>query len=129
MENSINKQDTLKAFESMLKNARKSILDAPLCIALIDGIVPASDIPCVDRFIRQCYNEPDKDYCIMLALNHLLDGFGIETFTVDDSTVEYINMGDSYVDTILLLDGVLYFESMGDFIESRENAIDAMGDN
>lgn len=72
----------------------------------------------VQKWVRQCYNEPSLEERQMCALNEVLDGYGVEGLRagederyrgndmwVDDHfwqgvRLEYVNMGDTYTPTI-----------------------------
>lgn len=72
----------------------------------------------VQRWVRQCYNEPSLVERQMCALNEVLDGHGVEALRVgngeemqgdpyipnrhfwQDVRFEYVNMGDTYTPTI-----------------------------
>ncbi len=75
-----------------------------------------------DLVARSCHR-PRYDYMLIVAINEVLEGHGIECIYPRDSkhpSYDYINMGDSYTPTILLRnDGKLIFSSWGDIVEAH----------
>ena len=61
-----------------------------------------------------------RDFVSLLAASHILGG-EIERVTVGIGRVviRYVNVGDSYRDTVLIVNGKLRIGSIGDLLESR----------
>ena len=59
-----------------------------------------------------------RDFISLLAASHILGG-EIERVTVGSDTVRYVNVGDSYRDTVLIVNGKLRIGSIGVLLESR----------
>lgn len=82
--------------------------------------------PKTDRWIRQCYHRPDDVSLQLLALNELIEGFGVEAIgTSPDFTspppFEYINTGDTYNATIIRDNrkGRFFISTWGDVVETH----------
>lgn len=84
------------------------------------------------KWIKQCHNRPSDLELKLNAINELLEGFGVENITIENSWINsfwqdtialYINMGDTYSTTILYDTEEQSFEitSYDDFLEMREN--------
>lgn len=89
---------------------------------LIEGTIDPDTFESVQNWCKQCYNEPPKHEKIMAALNEVLGGFGIETTDNpknSDDYIEYINVGDTYIPTILYYNGKFIFSTWGDFVERK----------
>lgn len=52
--------------------------------------------------------------------NKWLGGFGIEGFTCGDTECSYVNMGDTYSETICAIGGKLFVSTWGDVYEKAE---------
>lgn len=62
---------------------------------------------------------------IMVPLNNLLDGFGIERLERKDGTcLQYVNLGDTYSSTVFkdVRNGKYIISSIGDIVEKTPNA-------
>jgi hypothetical protein len=63
------------------------------------------DFPATRAWLRACYNTPHIAELRLAALDELLEGFGVETIdpaeTKNGFRIDYINMGDPYVPTII----------------------------
>jgi hypothetical protein len=88
-----------------------------------------------EQWIKQCFNRPSDQELEMNALNELLDGHGVEAIKLenayvnrywDDCIATYVNMGDTYITTILYdtMNELYRLTSWGDFYESAENIKD-----
>lgn len=72
------------------------------------------------RMIGSCYSEPDRLYKILYAIDELLEGHGVECVRKDgEVALEYINMGDTYIPTIVFNHKTWTFRccSLGDIVE------------
>lgn len=68
--------------------------------------------------IRECCNPPTTSDIRMHCLDALLGTFGVEAFQTRDGTwVEYLNTGDTYSPTIVLMSGNYRIASWGDIAE------------
>jgi len=66
-------------------------------------------------WIRKCYNMPSPEEIRMECLNELLDYAGVEH--VEKAHMDYLNAGDPYVPTIVLLDsGSFGIRCVGDYM-------------
>ena len=83
------------------------------------------------KWIKQCFNRPSDQELEMNALNELIEGFGVEPIRLenayvnrywDDCIATYINMGDTYITTIVYdtMNQSYELMSWGDFYESAE---------
>ena len=53
--------------------------------------------------------------------NMLLDGFGVEWISCAGRELMYINLGDTYMETVCAEDGECWRGSWGDWYEEAEN--------
>jgi len=98
----------------------------------MDGSLDVEESPAVVSWIRQCYHRPDLDSLKMFAINHALEGYGVEPIWkpahltsngLDQLAAMYVNLGDTYVPTVLLSYmgdapyGVFRLISWRDFVE------------
>ena len=90
---------------------------------LIDGTVNPTEYDSVISLCTRVYQHPTHSYMLIVAINEVLEGHGIECIYPRDSkhpSYDYINMGDSYTPTILLRnDGKLIVSSWGDIVEAH----------
>lgn len=64
----------------------------------------------VKTWLSQCFNKPNSDEMKMCAINEVLEGYGIESVRTSkwkngywcDILCTYVNMGDSYIPTVIL---------------------------
>ena len=81
----------------------------------------------VKKLVNQCYNPPSLFNCRLVALNELLGGCGIEYVPnydegfPDIGGIDYVNMGDSYIMTIIYDHEREEFiiSSYGDYLEEN----------
>ena len=113
-------------------------------LALIKKVIEFDDDELIDDFLgefksvkhlrKQCYNPPDTLTERLEALNELIEGFGIEAIRIenyyhdrywDNCIGLYVNMGDTYILTIIynVIDNQFEFTSWGDFYEFKEQEI------
>ena len=89
--------------------------DAQTIRCLVAGVSSPKTFNNVDRWIRQCYNDPSEDEQIMCAIDQVLGTCGVEH---DDTLdIDYCNTGDSYANTVILRDGDYFAGSWGDLAE------------
>lgn len=111
---------------------------AATIVGLIEGRLNPDQFGSVREWAKQCYNRPSRTERIMMALNEVLGGSGVEAITVDpegDIVGEYVNLGDSYTPTVVHFEvelagfvapGVLpwAFVSWGDVVEFIDQLIE-----
>lgn len=84
-----------------------------------------------EKWIKQCFNKPNDLELKLSALNELLDGHGIEPINREsewvnsywqDCIANYINMGDTYITTIVYdtINESFLLTSWGDFYENAD---------
>jgi hypothetical protein len=108
----------------------------PETIEIVNGILSGSIDPKnysnVKNWLRQCYNEPSADELKICAINQILEGYGIESVRTSkwkngywcDILCSYVNMGDSYIPTIIHHRKHGYMvSSIGDVIEKNKHVI------
>lgn len=82
--------------------------------------------PANQEMVRLSHGKHDESYLILRALNHLgeRDGcHGVEFMSTDnDQFAEYINVGDTYVDTVIYWQGQFRIQCLGDFVEMVERS-------
>lgn len=81
--------------------------------------------PKTGAWVRSCYNPPGGIETRMALLNEELDAYGVEAIFQEGEKwpdLEYVNMGDAYVTTILYDRTRLKYllMSWGDWIEEQE---------
>jgi hypothetical protein len=91
---------------------------------LVKGQIDPAGYPSVHYWMKQCYHTPSHSAQVLEALNGLLGGFGVEVIRgeeVNDILADYINMGDTYISTILLdhQESRYLLTSCGDFVETN----------
>lgn len=72
--------------------------------AVLTGKKDVLSYPSVQARRAECYNEPDKEYLVLHAVNEIIGGFGVGYIPAHNSFnegVEYVNRGDAYIPTIL----------------------------
>lgn len=95
---------------------------------LLTGLSAPESYECVQALIRQSYHRPKPHDRLMLALNHVLEGHGVECIPASGDTsdwtpdMEYINLGDTYDLTLIYdhLTGSWKLQSWGDWVEIAE---------
>jgi hypothetical protein len=87
---------------------------------LIEGRKHPMDYESVLNWVRRCYHEPRHEEQVLEAINEVLEGFGVESFSTDSAVVSYVNMGDTYDATILLHGQDFVVSSWGDYFEALE---------
>jgi hypothetical protein len=73
-------------------------------LKLINGDYDPEQYATVANWIRQCYNRPNDTELVMKAIDEVIEGYGTEAIFGDDPRwpdLEYVNMGDPYVTTIM----------------------------
>ena len=98
-----------------------------LILAIDHGRIKPEDCHSVQRWIDQCYHRPSDDALKMAAFNEILEGHGVEALRGEwrngywcDIVLVYVNMGDSYVNTIIHhRDKGFFVSSIGDYIEKH----------
>ncbi len=91
---------------------------------LIKGRVKPDQYKSVQCWIEQCYNPPSYQEQVELAINEVLEGYGVEAIFKGGRYPEvvYINLGDTYT-TTLVYDYSRerwYLTSWGDYVERRK---------
>jgi hypothetical protein len=91
---------------------------------IVKGHLNPMEIPKLEFLFRDFYRHPGQIFTKLIALNHLLDGFGVEAIREEKSgmgkvVAEYVNMGDTYNATILynVKSQNFYVTTWGDFVE------------
>jgi hypothetical protein len=77
-------------------------------------------LPKTTKWIKDCYNEPSRLEKILESINEILDGHGVECVRKDGKVaLEYINIGDTYIPTIVFDHDAWRFRccSWGDIVE------------
>ncbi len=74
----------------------------------------------VQKFEKGCYFPPSVYELRLVAMNIVLRGHGIVGIkSKRNQYADYINMGDTYVPTIIWYNGMCHFTTVGDFMEKR----------
>ena len=73
------------------------------------------------RFFGACYHRPSLQSVKLEAINELMDGCGVEYIAAGRNrrspSIEYINVGDTYLDTIMWTRGRYVVGCWGDIVE------------
>jgi hypothetical protein len=88
---------------------------------LISGSIDVEQYEPVQRWVEMCFHMPSRQEMIDEALNHVLDGYGIEAIWGESVTpvAVYVNMGETYTTTLLYdcIKQVWVLTSWGDWVE------------
>lgn len=87
--------------------------------ALIQGTINPDIFDSVYNWSRQCYNEPPYQAKVMVALNEVTGGYGVEGCSCCNHHFDYVNMGETYAATIIYDHGEYIFSSWGDYVEEQ----------
>ena len=100
--------------------------DAITCVHIINGIRDPLDFARVDSYARRCYGEPDASTLKLMALDEIIEGFGLESVRDPDDEFHYqfsyVNTGDTYTATFIYDEdtGEFHVTNVGDYIEKLE---------
>jgi hypothetical protein len=82
------------------------------------------------KHLDTCYHAPKTSELVMMGLDELIDGFGVDLLTEEGEPsplpseipklAEYINTGDTYNPTIIYYKGKFSLGTMGDWVEAME---------
>ncbi len=97
---------------------------------LLEGTLDPEKYPSVTTYLRQCYHRPSAVSLVLLAVNEVLEGHGVEALYSHDhwdayhGNVEasFVNMGESSLPTVIRdhrWDDWLV-SSLEDFVEQHE---------
>jgi len=90
--------------------------------AIIKGETDPESFPAVADWVRQCYHRPSDHELQLAALNELLETHGVEAVFGGPNHVypylEYLNVGDPYMPTIILHRGVWSVGCYADYLEN-----------
>lgn len=76
---------------------------------ILNGTLDPETFQSVTTWLSQCFNKPNSDEMKMCAINEVLEGYGIEAVRTSkwkngywcDILCTYVNMGDSYIPTVI----------------------------
>lgn len=103
--------------EEQAKKARAIVRGEYTVAQLLD------EFPEMEKWYRQCGNAPRVHEVRLSALNETIGGFGVEGLPLcegvmrHDEYADYINMGDTYTNTIIRHAGRYYIGTWGDLAE------------
>lgn len=89
--------------------------------AVLKGRKNPLDYPTVDRWLRACYHAPSEDALKLAACDVILNGSGVEGLELPDGRdLDYVNLGDPYVATLLYYPDTKRFSvcAWGDVVEA-----------
>lgn len=98
---------------------------------LLAGELPPEEFASVRKWLGSVYADPTEEEMVMEAINEILEGYGVEAIRgrhVDsyhyDVQATYVNMGDSYVPTIVFDNETAEYSltSFGDWVEAHEKS-------
>ena len=95
---------------------------------IINGKIMLINYKSVNNWLNQCYNKPSDKELKLCALNEVLSGYGTESINHESVYINsyygnivasYVNMGDTYINTVLLNHetGKFIIMSYGDYYE------------
>lgn len=93
---------------------------------LLTGVRKTHTYSSVIKWEIRCANPLGYNERLMCALDEILEGYGVEPIWSEDDelipTAEYVNMGDTYVTTLLLnrVTGSIQITSWGDWVEKNK---------
>lgn len=113
----------MNAFERRVREEWPEAADKVL--AIVRGHASPCEVEETERWVLSCHNEPSHIEQRMHAIDVLIGGFGCEAIFGDDPywpDMEYVNMGDTYVPTIVYdhVEGRFMVTSWGAWIEDAE---------
>lgn len=110
-------------------------------VGLLAGEIGPDDIEATKAWVQQCFHRPSDGELMMHALNDVLDCHGVEHIHLDvaeypeeddpagepvmntvevNTSFDYLNTGDTYIQTIIACEGDYYVTSWGDMVEALE---------
>jgi hypothetical protein len=77
--------------------------------SILNGTLDPETFQSVQSWVSQCFNRPSAEEMQLHAINQILEGYGIESLRTTkwkngywcDILCTYVNMGDSYVSTLI----------------------------
>jgi hypothetical protein len=128
-----------KGFHEVTEHAIKNLNDLQATLEqietvnyILNGTLDPEEFTSVQVWVSQCFNKPNSDELKMCAINQVLEGYGIEAVRTTkwkngfwcDVLCTYINMGDSYIPTIIHHRKLGYMvASIGYVIEKNKHII------
>lgn len=96
-----------------------------LILDLIQGKTDPETYATVAAWVRDCFNKPQPIALKMLAINEILEGYGVEAIFGEGEKwpdMVYVSMGDTYDTTVVYdyVDAEYYVTTGGDWIEHAE---------
>lgn len=77
--------------------------------------------PAASRMFSACYHRPTLQLVKLEAINELMDGHGIEYIPAGSNkrspSIEYVNVGETYLETIMWTRGRYVVGCWGDIVE------------
>jgi len=121
-------------FEQLAEAFQIQLTEVSTIYKILNRQIDLGKFKSVDQLRRQCFNPPDVINEQLEAINEVIDGFGIESSTIEgyfkshywqDAVCLYVNQGESYALTVLydIVNEKWELTSWGDFIESIENQL------
>ena len=99
---------------------------------ILNGTIAPQTFSMVREWLDACYSDPISDELKMHAINQVLEGYGVESVRTSkwengfwcDILCTYVNMGDSYIPTVIhhRKHGFMV-SSIGDIIEKNKHVI------
>ena len=92
-------------------------------LATIYGDTPSKSYASVQTWLGQCYNMPPAADITMEALNEVLGGYGVEAIFREGELfpdLTYVNRGETYLPTLIYMNGEVILASWGDVVEQAE---------
>jgi hypothetical protein len=77
--------------------------------------------PNTEKWLHSCHNMPSLHYVKMEIFNELLKGYGVEYIpkghNAKSPSIEYVNFSDTYIDTLLYINGRYIIGNWGYYVE------------
>lgn len=118
-----NPRFTERMFEAFPEDRYPGMAEMVLCI--IRNEIDLEVYPPTADLIRQCWNRPKGIELKLCAINHVIDGHGVEAIFDSGAKwpdMEYVNLGDTYTATVVFdwVEHKWMVTSWGHWIEHAE---------
>jgi hypothetical protein len=114
-----------KTAEQIANCLNITLEQANLVRGIFDNKIDPMSIKDCYSWVNSCYNEPSNREKKLCALNSIIGGYGVEAIqeagNYHESPCVYINMGDTYTNTICFYEGQYHYTSWGDAVEYLES--------
>ena len=89
--------------------------------AVLTGAVDAATEPQTAALLARCHYAPSRNELKLHAADAMLGGYGVEFIARGRNdrspAIDYVNVGDPYTPTLLLVNGIFRVGAWGDIVE------------